>query len=208
MEGANATRMTPSLPTVARRASAPGTLQRMPTVYDLTLEQLTDRLVAWGEPAFRAKQVWRSSGSAAATYDQMPDVPPALRERLAAGTPARGRGPGRTDRRPWRHPQSVAQARRPARRRGGAHGLPRSRHGRACRRRPAARWGARSARPARWGCRTTSPPARSRRRRCGRAARRRETARHDAAAADERRVHGDGGALREPASRLRRARSD
>lgn len=24
----------------------------------LTLEQLPDRLVAWGEPAFRAKQVW------------------------------------------------------------------------------------------------------------------------------------------------------
>jgi hypothetical protein len=29
----------------------------VPTVYDLTLEQLTDRLVSWGEPAFRAKQV-------------------------------------------------------------------------------------------------------------------------------------------------------
>jgi hypothetical protein len=29
-----------------------------PTVYDHTLGQLTDRLVSWDEPAFRAKQVW------------------------------------------------------------------------------------------------------------------------------------------------------
>jgi hypothetical protein len=59
----------------------------MPTVYDLTLEQLTDRLVAWGEPAFRAKQVWNQLWRRAATYDAMPEVPPALRERLAADLP-------------------------------------------------------------------------------------------------------------------------
>ena len=59
----------------------------MPTVYDLTLEQLTDRLVAWGEPAFRAKQVWSQLWKRAATYDRMSDVSPALRERLAAELP-------------------------------------------------------------------------------------------------------------------------
>ncbi|MEP6759697.1 MAG: 23S rRNA (adenine(2503)-C(2))-methyltransferase RlmN [Actinomycetota bacterium] len=59
----------------------------MPTVYDLTREQLTNRLVAWGEPAFRAKQVWSQLWRRAATYDQMSDIPPALREQLAANLP-------------------------------------------------------------------------------------------------------------------------
>jgi 23S rRNA (adenine2503-C2)-methyltransferase len=59
----------------------------MSTVYDLTLEQLTDRLVGWGEPAFRAKQVWGQLWKRAATYDQMSDVSPSLRERLAAALP-------------------------------------------------------------------------------------------------------------------------
>ena len=59
----------------------------MPTVYDLTLEQLTDRLVAWGEPAFRAKQVWRQLWTRAASYDQMPDIPAEVRDRLAADLP-------------------------------------------------------------------------------------------------------------------------
>jgi len=57
------------------------------TVYDLTLEQLTERLAAWGEPVFRAKQVHRQLWERAATYDRMPDVPKALRERLAAELP-------------------------------------------------------------------------------------------------------------------------
>ena len=59
----------------------------MPTVYDLTREQLTDRLVGWGEPAFRAKQVWSQLWKRAATYDQMSDVSPALREQLADDLP-------------------------------------------------------------------------------------------------------------------------
>jgi 23S rRNA (adenine2503-C2)-methyltransferase len=57
------------------------------TVYDLTLEQLTDRVVAWGEPAFRAKQIWSQLWKRAATYEQMSDVSPALRERLATDLP-------------------------------------------------------------------------------------------------------------------------
>ena len=59
----------------------------MPTVYDLSREQLSDRLVAWDEPAFRAKQVWSQLWKRAATYDQMSDVSPALRERLAEELP-------------------------------------------------------------------------------------------------------------------------
>src|SRR5688500_11237331 len=59
----------------------------MSPAYDLTLEQLTDRLVAWGEPAFRAKQVWAQLWKRAATYDRMSEVSPALRERLAAELP-------------------------------------------------------------------------------------------------------------------------
>jgi 23S rRNA (adenine2503-C2)-methyltransferase len=59
----------------------------VPTVYDLTRDQLTDRLVASGEPPFRAKQVWRQLWKRAATYDQMSDISPALRERLAAELP-------------------------------------------------------------------------------------------------------------------------
>ena len=59
----------------------------MPTVYDLSREQLSDRLVTWDEPAFRAKQVWSQLWKRAATYDQMSDVSPALRERLAEELP-------------------------------------------------------------------------------------------------------------------------
>ena len=59
----------------------------MPTVYDLSLEQLTDRLVAWGEPQYRAKQLWSQLWKRAATYDAMSDLAPALRERLADELP-------------------------------------------------------------------------------------------------------------------------
>jgi 23S rRNA (adenine2503-C2)-methyltransferase len=59
----------------------------MPTVYDLSLDQLTDRLAAWGEPAFRAKQVWRQLWKRAATYDDMTDVGSALRARLIEELP-------------------------------------------------------------------------------------------------------------------------
>jgi 23S rRNA (adenine2503-C2)-methyltransferase len=57
------------------------------TVYDLSLDQLTDRLVAWGEPAFRAKQVWSQLWKRAAPYEAMSEVAPALRERLADEVP-------------------------------------------------------------------------------------------------------------------------
>jgi 23S rRNA (adenine2503-C2)-methyltransferase len=63
------------------------TLVLVSTVYDLSREQLTDRLVAWGEPQFRAKQVWTQLWTRAATYDAMSDISPGLRERLAEGLP-------------------------------------------------------------------------------------------------------------------------
>ncbi|MGH2637174.1 MAG: 23S rRNA (adenine(2503)-C(2))-methyltransferase RlmN [Actinomycetota bacterium] len=60
----------------------------MTSVYDLSLEQLADRLAAWGEPPFRARQVYRHLWRRSATYERMPDVPGPLRERLAAELPA------------------------------------------------------------------------------------------------------------------------
>jgi 23S rRNA (adenine2503-C2)-methyltransferase len=57
------------------------------TIYDLTLDQLTERLGAWGEPAFRARQVHRQLWQRAASYDRMPDIPKRLRERLEAELP-------------------------------------------------------------------------------------------------------------------------
>jgi hypothetical protein len=57
------------------------------TVYDLNLEQLTDRMVAWDEPTFRAKQIWSQLWKRAATYDVMSEVAPALRERLGYELP-------------------------------------------------------------------------------------------------------------------------
>jgi len=59
----------------------------MPTVYDLSREELSERLVAWGEPSFRAEQVYSQLWKRAATYDQMSDVSPELRERLAEELP-------------------------------------------------------------------------------------------------------------------------
>jgi 23S rRNA (adenine2503-C2)-methyltransferase len=57
------------------------------TAYDLTREELTQRLVAWGEPAYRGRQVYAQLWRRAATYGSMSDVAPALRERLASELP-------------------------------------------------------------------------------------------------------------------------
>lgn len=56
--------------------------------YDLTLDQLTDRMTAWGFPAFRARQVWGwAYRNLALGYDEMTNLPAALREKLAAELP-------------------------------------------------------------------------------------------------------------------------
>ena len=59
----------------------------MPTVYDLAPQDLADRLAGWGEPAYRAKQVWTQLWKRAATYEQMSDISPSLRDRLAEELP-------------------------------------------------------------------------------------------------------------------------
>ena len=52
---------------------------------DLTL--LSDTLAAAGQPKFRAAQVWRWAAAGAHGYEEMTDLPAALRERLAAEVP-------------------------------------------------------------------------------------------------------------------------
>jgi 23S rRNA (adenine2503-C2)-methyltransferase len=52
---------------------------------DLTL--LDDTLAAAGEPAFRARQVWRWTANGARGYAGMTDLPAALRDRLEAEVP-------------------------------------------------------------------------------------------------------------------------
>ena len=53
----------------------------------MDLELLDETLAAAGEPAFRARQVWRWTANGARGYDEMTDLPAALRERLAAEVP-------------------------------------------------------------------------------------------------------------------------
>jgi len=56
-------------------------------LYDLSLPQLTDLLKSWGQPAFRAKQIWTQLyRNLAPSFDAMTDLPAALRERLRAET--------------------------------------------------------------------------------------------------------------------------
>jgi 23S rRNA (adenine2503-C2)-methyltransferase len=57
------------------------------TVYDLDLPALSARMAEWGEPAFRARQVYEGLWRRAVRYDRMPNLPKALRERLAAELP-------------------------------------------------------------------------------------------------------------------------
>jgi 23S rRNA (adenine2503-C2)-methyltransferase len=52
-------------------------------LYDLTKDDLEAQLVAWGQPKFRAKQLWTwLYEHRAATFDEMTNLPKALRERL------------------------------------------------------------------------------------------------------------------------------
>ncbi|HEY0733819.1 MAG TPA: 23S rRNA (adenine(2503)-C(2))-methyltransferase RlmN [Herpetosiphonaceae bacterium] len=61
--------------------------QRAINIYDLTLPQLTDLMKSWGQPAFRAKQIYiQLYRNLAPSFEAMTDLPVALRERLAAET--------------------------------------------------------------------------------------------------------------------------
>jgi 23S rRNA (adenine2503-C2)-methyltransferase len=53
----------------------------------MDLALLDDTLAAAGEPAFRARQVWRWTATGAHGYEEMTDLPAALRTRLAAEVP-------------------------------------------------------------------------------------------------------------------------
>ena len=53
----------------------------------MDLELLDRTLAGAGEPAFRARQVWRWMANGARGYEEMTDLPAALRERLAAEVP-------------------------------------------------------------------------------------------------------------------------
>ncbi|WP_374688689.1 23S rRNA (adenine(2503)-C(2))-methyltransferase RlmN [Promineifilum sp.] len=65
----------------------PSPSEHRPTLYDLDLSGLTALLAEWGQPAFRARQVWEwLYRHYAAGFDAMTNLPAALRERLAAET--------------------------------------------------------------------------------------------------------------------------
>jgi 23S rRNA (adenine2503-C2)-methyltransferase len=55
--------------------------------YDHTLPELTELLTSWGQPGYRARQVFDGLWRRAAPYVEMTDLPGPLRERLAAEVP-------------------------------------------------------------------------------------------------------------------------
>jgi 23S rRNA (adenine2503-C2)-methyltransferase len=57
------------------------------TAFDLSLEELGDRMTAFGEPAFRARQVFAGLWKRAATYQELSDVPARTRTRLETELP-------------------------------------------------------------------------------------------------------------------------
>ncbi len=59
-------------------------------LYDLTYDQLSDLLTGWGEPSFRAEQVWRwLYRSLAQDFEAMSNLPKPLRKHLASHTELR-----------------------------------------------------------------------------------------------------------------------
>ena len=57
----------------------------MTYLFDLSLSDLTTLLAGWGEPAFRARQVWGwTYQRLAPSFEAMTDLPKALRQRLSA----------------------------------------------------------------------------------------------------------------------------
>lgn len=57
----------------------------MTDLYDLDLDGLTAQLRAWGQPAFRTKQLWEwLYEHRVASFDEMTNLPKALRDRLVA----------------------------------------------------------------------------------------------------------------------------
>lgn len=62
--------------------------QRRTSLYDLSLPALTARMVEWGEPTYRATQLYGWAYKRLATgYDEMTELPTTVRARLAAEVP-------------------------------------------------------------------------------------------------------------------------
>ncbi len=58
-----------------------------PALYDLSYDELQALLMSWGEPAYRARQLWGwLYRRLPASFDEMTDLPARLRQRLAAET--------------------------------------------------------------------------------------------------------------------------
>lgn len=75
------TKITAERPPLRRNA-------RPHSLYGTSVAALSDRLAAWGEPAYRATQLYGWAFKRLATgYDEMSDLPTALRARLAAEIP-------------------------------------------------------------------------------------------------------------------------
>ena len=79
-------------PSVSRHAPTsrmPKVVRKLGTGYarPMDLARLDEVLAARGEPAYRARQVWRWAATGAASYEAMTDLPAALREALAGDVP-------------------------------------------------------------------------------------------------------------------------
>ena len=62
-------------------------IDAMINLYDLSLPELTTLLAEWGQPAYRARQVWQwLYRHYAGSFDEMSTLPGTLRERLASET--------------------------------------------------------------------------------------------------------------------------
>ena len=59
----------------------------MTNVYDLDLDKLTLRLRDWRQPAYRARQIYAGLWRRGSTYEEMTDLPKALRARLSEEIP-------------------------------------------------------------------------------------------------------------------------
>jgi len=53
---------------------------------DLNFDELSNLFQSWGEPAYRAKQVWARLYPGLASFDEMSELPKSLRQRLAQQT--------------------------------------------------------------------------------------------------------------------------
>jgi 23S rRNA (adenine2503-C2)-methyltransferase len=68
-------------------------LTSMPNLYDMDFDQLQTYVLGLGEPGFRARQIWHWLYSEyASSFDQMTDLPKALRQYLATNTKIGGAG--------------------------------------------------------------------------------------------------------------------